>query len=130
MIVHAIRLPSTTLELLWQVLDGEIVEVVQHQATVSAAQTQSVLPAGVLVEKTVTVAFGDRNRTCVLWTGVGDFQIKKADVLLVARRCGLGRRAAKDLTINPGWVDPVVAFGMEAGMVSPFLPPRACMHGR
>src|SRR5579875_1400594 len=123
MIAHAFRLPPTTQALLWQVLDGEIVEVVQHQATVSAAQIQSVLPAGVLVQKTVTVAFGDRNHTWVLWTGVGDFQIKKADVLLVARWCGLGRRAAKDMAINPGWVDPVAAFGMQAGMVSPFLPP-------
>ncbi len=97
----------------------------QHAATMSAAQTQAVLPPDVLVQKTVTVAFGDRCRTCVLWTGVGDFQIKKEAALVVAERLGLTRRAAKGTTINPAWVDPVAAFGMEPGMVSPFLPPQS-----
>jgi hypothetical protein len=91
----------------------------------SAAQTQAVLPPDVLVQKTVTVAFGDRGHTCVLWTGVGDFQIKKEAILVVAEWLGLSRRAAKGRTINPAWVDPITAFGMEAGMVSPFLPPRS-----
>jgi hypothetical protein len=131
MSAHAIcRLPSTTQTLLWHVLDGEPVEVLRHQATLSAAQTQSVLPPGVLVQKTVTVAFGDRNHTCVLWTGVGDFQISKEAVLLVAGQLGLSRRAARHATINPSWLDPVAAFGMQAGMVSPFLPPQSCSEAQ
>ena len=131
MSVHAIcRLSSTAQALLRHVLDGEPVEVLRHQATLSAAQTQSVLPPGVLVQKTVTVAFGDRNHTCVLWTGVGDFQISKEAVLLVAGQLGLSRRAARNATINPAWLDPVAAFGMEAGMVSPFLPPQSCSEAQ
>jgi hypothetical protein len=119
------RLPPSAQTLLSQLLAGQAVKVMRyrHEATRSAAQTQAVLPPGVLVQKTVSVAFGDRSHTGVLWTGVGDFQISKEAVLLVAGQLGLSRRAARNATINPAWLDPVAAFGMQAGMVSPFLPP-------
>lgn len=123
--ICGLSLPLSTQTLLAELLAGQAVEVMryQHEATRSAAQTQTVLPPGVLVQKTVSVAFGDRSHTGVLWTGVGDFQISKGSVLLVAERLGLSRRAARNATINPAWLDPVAAFGMQAGMVSPFLPP-------
>ncbi|SRR5579883_63450 len=123
--IGGLSLPASTQSLLSQLLaglDGEAARC-RHEATRSAAQTQSVLPPGTLVQKTLSVVFGDGNRTCVLWTGVGDFQISKASRLLVAAWLGLPPRAARNATINPPWLDPVAAFGMHAGMVSPFLPP-------
>lgn len=119
------RLPNATIGSIQTILKqlNQRYITCQHVATMSAAQTQAVLPLNVLVQKTVSVAFGDRDRTCVLWTGVGDFQIKKEAILLVAENLGMSRRAARGATINPVWLDPVATFGMETGMVSPFLPP-------
>lgn len=118
-------LPPSTQALLWQLLAQQAAETVRysHEATLSAAQTQAVLPPGVLVQKTVTLAFADPHRSCVLWTGVGDFQISKEAIRVVAEQLGFSRRATRSAIINPGWLDPVAAFGMEPGMVSPFLPP-------
>ena len=120
-----VLLPPSALTLIWQCLDEQTAEAVryQHEATLSAAQTQAVLPPGVLVQKTVTLAFADPHRSCVLWTGVGDFQISKEAIRVVAEQLGFSRRATRSAIINPGWLDPVAAFGMEPGMVSPFLPP-------
>ena len=36
----------------------------------------------------------------------------------------LPRKAIDHATINPATVDPVAAFGMADGMVSPFFPPQ------
>ncbi len=73
-----------------------------HAASYSAAQTQAVLPPGVLVQKTVTVAMADKLLLC---TCIGD------------------RKAVKQCSINPSTCNPVVECGVPPGMVSPFVSP-------
>jgi hypothetical protein len=91
-----------------------------HAASHSAAQTQAVLPPGVLVQKTVTVAMAGRLLLC---TCVGDQKLKRTHLRVVAHELALPRRAARRCTINPSTCDPVEEFGMLPGMVSPFVSP-------
>lgn len=121
--VRACAVPAESRALLVALLGDLPTESVRHAATRSAAETQAVLPPGVLVQKTVTVVFGNASRTRVLWTGVGDFSIERDALRQVADRLHLARRAAKHATINPAWIDPVAAYDMEPGMVSPFVAP-------
>ena len=92
-----------------------------HKPTQSAASTQSVLPAHVLVQKTVSLSMAG---TLVLWTSVGDAEQTLVQRKLVALHLGLPKRAARHCHINPAWVRPEEQFGMLPGMVSPFLSPK------
>jgi len=94
--------------------------IVSHAASHSAAQTQAVLPPGVLVQKTVTVAMAGLLLLC---TYVGDQELERKHLRALADALALPRRAVKRCSINPSTCDPVEECGMLPGMVSPFLPP-------
>jgi len=94
--------------------------IVYHAATHSAAQTQAVLPAGALVQKTVTVAIGGQWLLC---TRIADQEFARKQLGALAQALALPQRAAKRCTINPDTCDPVREYGMQPGMVSPFLCP-------
>jgi hypothetical protein len=91
-----------------------------HAATLSALETQAVLPSHVLVQKTVSVEMAGH---LLLWTGVGEQEHALDQRRLVASALGLPRRAAKQCTTNPATCRPEQEFLMLPGMVSPFLPP-------
>jgi hypothetical protein len=98
--------------------------IMHHDATVTAADTQAVLPAHVLVQKTLCLEIVNRNGETpqlVLLTGSGDFQLERVHRHVLAERLGCFHRAVKRAVINPSWIDPVITFGMLPGMVSPFL---------
>ncbi len=130
-LARPLTLPEVTLQALWSLLADNAHTVVRHEATLSAAQTQTVLPPGVLVQKTITVELGDLQRTRLLWTGAGDFCIERNSMRSLAGILGVSLRAVKGATINPRHVDPLTAYGMELGMVSPFLVPGSpsCLTG-
>jgi hypothetical protein len=94
--------------------------IVFHAASHSAAQTQAVLPPGVLVQKTVTVEIAGKLLLC---TCVGDRKLERKHLRAVADALALPRRAVKHWSINPSTCDPVVECGMLPGMVSPFVSP-------
>lgn len=95
--------------------------IVRHEATLSASETQSVLPQGVLVQKTVSLKMGGKLIVC---SCVGDERLERQHVRDIASALALPRRASGRCTINPGRLDPVAVFGMAAGMISPFFPPQ------
>lgn len=88
----------------------------QHGPTFSAAETQSVLPAGCLVQKTLTGRVADE---VILWTGVGDFSIHRSH--RKRANAHLQIPTGRDHTLNPHDIDPLAFYGMQPGMVSPFL---------
>ncbi len=95
--------------------------IVSHAATQSAAQTQDVLPSGVLVQKTVTITMGGQWLLC---SRIGDRAFSRTQLWAVGGALALPPRVARRCTINPASCDPVREYGMQLGMVSPFLPPR------
>lgn len=94
--------------------------IVRHAASLRAVETGQLLPPGVLVQKTVTIQFGPR---VVLCTGVGLFTLARSQVYTIADALGLSRRMARQCRINPPDCSALDLFGMQPGMVSPFLPP-------
>ena len=78
------------------------------------------LPARVLVQKTVTVEMAGR---LLLWTGVGEQRQTLDQRRVVADALGLPRRTARQCSTNPTTCRPELEFAMLPGMVSPFLPP-------
>ncbi len=94
--------------------------LVRHRHSTSASETQARLSPGVLVQKTVTLALGE---LLVLCTGVGTWQISRQDLHAIAQALGLPNRRSRHATIHPATFQPVEAFGMLPGMVSPFLRP-------
>jgi hypothetical protein len=95
--------------------------IVRHVATQSATQTQAVLPQGVLVQKTVSLEIAGKLIVC---SSLGDLKLERQKVRDIGRVFALPRKALKHVTINPRTVDPVAAFGMADGMVSPFFHPQ------
>jgi len=95
--------------------------ILRHAATLSAAETQALLPTGVLVQKTVSLAMA---RKLLMCTSLGDQHLERADLRVMADELTLPRRAARQCTINPAMYDPITYFGVQPGMVSPFLHPR------
>jgi hypothetical protein len=96
--------------------------VVRHGPSLSAVETQALLPPGVLVQKTVTVALAD---TLLLCTGMGTQTLKRWQLQAVADALTLSRRSMKACRINAEACGSVEAFAMQPGMVSPFLHPRS-----
>jgi hypothetical protein len=94
--------------------------LVRHRHSHSAAQTQALLPPGVLVQKTVTLALGE---LLVFCTGVGTWHLSRQDLHTIAKALGLPNRKGKHATINPASFQTVEEFGILPGMVSPFLRP-------
>lgn len=87
-----------------------------HEPTFTALETQAVLPEGCLVQKTITGSVAEQ---IVLWTGVGNFSVTRAQRKAASRH--LGVPTSRDHTLNPHDIDAVTFYGMQPGMVSPFL---------
>jgi hypothetical protein len=94
--------------------------LLRHAPSHSAAQTQALLPPGVLAQKTVTLALGE---SLLLATGVGTRTLSRQELRAITQALGLPSRARIHGTFNPPPHDSVERFGMVRGMVSPFLPP-------
>jgi hypothetical protein len=94
--------------------------LVRHRHSQSAIETQALLPPGVLVQKTVTLALGE---LLVLCTGVGTSRLSRQELRVIAKALGLPNRRSRHATINPASSQTVEEFGMLPGMVSPFLRP-------
>ncbi len=92
--------------------------IVNHQPTFSAAETQSVLPKGCLVQKTVTDQVADK---LLAWSGVGDFRLSRR--LYKQANQLLGSPRTDEHTLNPPDVDAMAFYGMQPGQVSPFFGP-------
>lgn len=120
--VGAATLSAESILLLLELLqeDGHVPCMLWHTATITAQETQSVLPPGVVVLKTVTVQL---DRSLLLWTRLGHMSIARTDLRDIARTLGLSARVTKQCQINPRSIDPEEAYGMKEGMVSPFLRP-------
>jgi len=117
-------LTSASLRLLYdissQFVDDLPERICWHAPTLSASETQAVLPPQVLVQKTVSVEMAGR---LLLWTGIGDYEHTLDQRRVVASALGLPRRAARQCSTNPATCRPEQEFAMLPGMVSPFLPP-------
>jgi hypothetical protein len=107
--------------------------IVWHPPTVSAAETQSYLPAQTLVLKTVTAAYGSASqgqRTLVLFTGVGDYRLGRKQHRAGASLLGLRRDHVAWCSLNPAWCQPEEEYGLAAGMISPLLSPERASRSR
>jgi len=117
---------TDTLNLPWQGLhcqwDSRPVHarLLRHRPSLSAAETQVLLPPGVLVQKTVSITLAD---TFVLCTGVGPQRVTRQHMRSIATALALPRRIVKQCTVNSLTCNPIETFAMQAGMVSPFLHP-------
>ncbi|MFL5662022.1 MAG: hypothetical protein ACJ8BW_11835 [Ktedonobacteraceae bacterium] len=92
-----------------------------HEPSLTAAETQMLLPAGCIVQKTITLQLGP---LLLQVSGIGDFSLERRSIRAMASALGLSRRQASHQTINPAHCDPEKEYGLQAGMVSPFLPPK------
>src|SRR5258708_11434185 len=92
--------------------------LLRHGPSQRAAETQALLPPGVLVQKTVTVALRERLLLC---TGVGTQSLTRRQLQDIAIALALPYRTMKRCTINSSAHHSVEAFAMQPGMVSPFL---------
>ncbi len=94
--------------------------LLRHGPTLSAVGTQTLLPPGVLVHKTVSMTLAE---TSLLCTGVGPQRLMRQQLYTIAAALEMPRRAVKQCTVNPVTSNPVETFSMQPGMVSPFLHP-------
>jgi len=94
--------------------------LLRHGPSLSAAETQALLPPGVLVQKTVSMKLAD---TLLLCTGVGPQRVTRQQLRAIAAALALPRRAVKQCTVNSLTSNPIETFAMQPGMVSPFLHP-------
>jgi hypothetical protein len=113
------RLPRDELSTAWETRPLHA-RLVRHRPTQSAVETQALLPPGVLVQKTVTLALGE---SLVLCTGASTQRLSRQERYAIAQALGLPHRTGRRTTINPETCDSVEVFGMLPGMVSPFLRP-------
>jgi hypothetical protein len=95
--------------------------LLRHSPSKSAAETQALLPPGVLVQKTISVTLGERLLLC---TGVGTGSLTRWHLRDMAAALALPFRTLKRCTINSSTHTSVEAFAMQPGMVSPFLHPE------
>ncbi len=95
--------------------------LLRHGPSQRAAETQALLPPGVLVQKTVSVTFRERLLLC---TGVGTQSLTHRQLRDIATALALPYRTMKQYTINSPAHSSVEAFAMLPGMVSPFLHPE------
>lgn len=91
-----------------------------HAPTLTAKDTQDVLPRGVLVQKTVTL---ELPTGLVVWTGIGNFHLRRRHRHALADALGIFRHLCDDAPLNPATVDPLIELGMVPGMVSPWMDP-------
>ena len=114
------RLPEDELSTVWERRPLHA-RLVRHRPSLSASETQELLPPGVLVQKTVTLALGE---SLVFCTGAGTQSLSRKAQHAIAKALGLSHRRSRHATINPESCETIKAFGMLPGMVSPFLRPE------
>jgi hypothetical protein len=95
--------------------------LLRHGPSLRAAETQVLLPPGVLVQKTVSVTLGEHLLLC---TGAGTQSLTRRQLRDIATALALPRRTVRQRTINSSAYHAVEAFAMQPGMVSPFLRPE------
>jgi hypothetical protein len=99
--------------------------LLRHGPSLRAAETQVLLPPGVLVQKTVSVSLGE---CLLLCTGVGTRSLTRWQLRDMAAALALPHRTLKRCMINASTHTSVEAFAMLPGMVSPFLHPERAAH--
>src|SRR5260221_3991545 len=99
--------------------------LLRHGPSQRAAETQALLPPGVLVQKTISVTLGERLLLC---TGVGIQSLTRWHLRDIAAALALPYRTLRRCTINPSTHTSAEAFAMQPGMVSPFLHPERATH--
>jgi hypothetical protein len=117
--LRRLSLPGQDLHSPWAVRPLHA-RLLRHGPSLSAAGIQALLPPGVLVHKTVTMTLAE---TLLLCTGVGPQRLTRQHLRAIAAALVLPRRTVEQCTINPLTSNPVETFGMQPGMVSPFLHP-------
>src|SRR5438132_4468799 len=90
--------------------------LLRHSPSKIAAETQALLPPGVLVQKTISVTLGERLLLC---TGVGTGSLTRLHLRDMAAALALPFRTLKRCTINASTCTSVEAFAMQPGMVAP-----------
>src|SRR5215470_7455644 len=83
--------------------------LLRHRSSLSADQTQALLPPGVLVQKTVSMTLAD---TLLLSTGAGLHRVTRQHLRAVSADLDLPRRALKRCAVNPEAYNPVETFSM------------------
>ena len=94
--------------------------ILRHESSLTAEDKQRLLPQGIYVQKTVTLRLATH---ILLVSGLGDFRLTRDHYRLLASKLHLSTADAKKHEINPSWISPWVATGLQEGMVSPFIPP-------
>src|SRR5260370_11186316 len=87
--------------------------LLRHGPSLSAAETQALLPPEELVHKTISIKLAE---TLLLCTGVGPQRLTRQHLRAIAAALALPRR-----TINPVTYHSVETFAMQPAMVSPLL---------
>jgi hypothetical protein len=95
--------------------------LLRHGNSLSAVETQALLPPGVLVQKTVSMTLAE---TLFLCTGAGSQRVNRKQLRAISAALALPRRSARKCTVNDTASNPVEIFAMQPGMVSPFLHPH------
>src|SRR6266700_7001423 len=89
--------------------------LLRHGPSLSAADTQALLPPGVLVHKTISMTLAE---TLLLCTSVGPQRLTRQQLHTIAAALEKPRRAAKQCTINPVTSNPVETFTTQPGLIS------------
>jgi len=118
--LHRLNLPVLDLRSPWDRRPLHA-RLLRHGPTLSAVETQALLPPGVLVQKTVSLTLAD---TLLLCTGAGSQRVNRQQLRAISEALALPRRASKQCTVNAPNSNPVEIFAMQPGMVSPFLHPN------
>jgi len=94
--------------------------LLRHWPSTSAAETQTLLPPGVLVHKAVSITLAE---TLLLCTGAGTRSVTRLQLRRIAAALALTSRVVKQCPVNALTSNPVETIGMHPGMISPFLHP-------
>jgi hypothetical protein len=94
--------------------------LLRHGPRLGAADTQALLPPGVLVQQTLSISLAD---TLLLCTSVGPQMLTRRQLRTIATTLALPTCAVKRGTINPATCNPGETFATEPGLISPFLLP-------
>ena len=94
--------------------------LLRHGPSLSAIETQALLPPEVLVQKTISITLAD---TLLLCTGAGTRRVTRQQLRTLSAALALPRRSVKQCNVNALTANPIEIFAMQPGMVSPFLHP-------
>jgi hypothetical protein len=87
--------------------------VLRHGPSLSAAETQVLLPPGVLVQKTVSITLAE---TLLLCTGAGSQRVTRQQLRALSATLDLPSRAFKRCSVNPESCNPADICGWRRGL--------------